>query len=190
MFVDFDETFLLSIYHKTIYLKQRPCAVSLFWRIQPRIIRLIRSAKAPCCVGRSGWLGNYYIPKPATHHSLSPSQVSWWTGQSEVSVTANLEVKSTMRFSEVYESASAFGRKIEIPSQLKYCSLVCWLLLLQYISISLWDVLASDKTPNDIRGVCQSHPSFRRIILETGGAGCSAFYKHNKDWWREDSPES
>lgn len=40
--------------------------------------------------------------------------------KSEVSVTANLEVKSTMRFSEVYESASAFGRKIEIPSQLKY----------------------------------------------------------------------
>lgn len=40
--------------------------------------------------------------------------------KSEVSVTANLDVKSTMRFSEVYESASAFGRKIDIPSQLKY----------------------------------------------------------------------
>mmetsp|Transcript_2719 Transcript_2719/g.4116 ORF Transcript_2719/g.4116 Transcript_2719/m.4116 type:complete len:147 (+) Transcript_2719:322-762(+) len=64
--------------------------------------------------------------------------------------------------------------------------------LLRLISkgFALCDVLASDKTPNDIRGVCQSHPSIRRIILETGGAGCSAFYKHNKDWWREDSPES
>jgi len=59
--------------------------------------------------------------------------------------------------------------------------------LLRLISkgFALCDVLASDKTPNDIRGVCQSHPSIRRIVLATGKAGCSAFISKTRTGGRK-----
>jgi hypothetical protein len=40
--------------------------------------------------------------------------------KSSVIVTANLKVESGMRFEETYVSASAFGRMVDIPEQLRY----------------------------------------------------------------------
>jgi G:T/U-mismatch repair DNA glycosylase len=61
---------------------------------------------------------------------------------------------------------------------------------------ALWDVVRSCQrqgsldadirleAPNDIRALCEQHPSIRRVIFANGGTGSSMFNKHFKEWWK------